>query len=254
MIWGHLTLNALFVSVFLVGLGGAQEENPAAREEFEAKYDAWKNHLVSRPASRSRTDYAGTVSPPYKEIAQLRANVLPYLMDKYEQDGDLHGAVVRVTGRQFADQEKQAFGGDDYALYLHWWKNERQRTGEEFWEKYCKWRHWQEGDSIERPYEPHPHLDAGILNNMGVIAIPWVVRGIEAGDSQLIYVLSSIMRRQPGGPAVPENATREQCLEWWEKNKGDWWWVPEESVKWPPVPVTDHDFRKDDNAQAVDDE
>lgn len=58
------------------------------------------------------------------------------------------------------------------------------------------------------------------MKTLGIAAVPCMIEKIKAGDAGLIPLVSEFSGTRV--KSVKENATREEILQWWDRNKQRW--------------------------------
>lgn len=109
-------------------------------------------------------------------------------------------------------------------LWQYWIKAGDKYARERFEEYYPQWK----AALRDKPdaHSRHRALQERMLRG-GVAAIPYVIAEIKKGDVSLIPIAAKLTKprlRQIKdlSPQLSENATRDEALEWWKKNKQKW--------------------------------
>jgi hypothetical protein len=113
---------------------------------------------------------------------------------------DFHGYLFRYT-RGLSNQHNNA--------WEMWYRNLDKYTKMEFELNIAAWRGFK--------HEENPVLLKEVTRriiNIGVFALPYLIKEIQNGEIGLIPIVSILTDGK-----VPSDATSEQCLIWWEKNK-----------------------------------
>ena len=99
-------------------------------------------------------------------------------------------------------------------LWKHWYKIGPQWTKQQFKSKYDDWKetknkHPQKGSVLNQKEQK--------LSQLGVAALPLLIEKIDAGDTELIVVVSKLTHGD-----VERTATKQEVLLWWQNNKDTW--------------------------------
>ena len=107
-------------------------------------------------------------------------------------------------------------------VWLHWWKIEPEFTQKRFEKFHLDWKQAK----TEDPNIPrlHPYLQNQMLK-AGIPALPYLIEKVKSGDIELITTISQLTKGK-----LKKTATKEECLEWWKKNKQKWL-IPFETLR-----------------------
>lgn len=115
----------------------------------------------------------------------------------------------------------QLIKGDPYIkAWRHWFKIAgKELTRKGFESKYNDWKklkvkHSKEHDAVK-------YLKRKIAQ-LGIAALPYLIEKIEAGEIDLIDIVSGLTDGE-----VKREASKSEVLKWWEKNKEKWTIFPE---------------------------
>jgi hypothetical protein len=110
----------------------------------------------------------------------------------------------RVT--EFPELGTAKLGTDFYIkVWQHWFDVRRSWTEGEFKDKY----HTLSESKRKYNYQA--------IARLGIPALPLLIEKIEQGETDLIPLVSQLVDKE-----LPEDATQQQCLEWWDNNKDKW--------------------------------
>jgi hypothetical protein len=108
---------------------------------------------------------------------------------------------------QFPELGTYKSGSDLYKkVWQHWYKVVRSWTAQQFEKRY------QARKLIPKNTKYKPRLDT-----LGIPALPFIIEKVKQGDKDLIPLISGLVDHE-----LPKDATQQQCLDWWEKNKQKW--------------------------------
>ncbi len=188
--------------------------NEKIRDQFENTYGAWRVWLEDHRYSSDLTN-----NPEFNAIETLGPSILPLLVEKIENspsDFHLWVAICRITKKHFdgtlGDSHKAA------RMYVHWWKNDRNKMPKQFAEKYAtRTKALKEGKNEEADR---------LLKEItwfGLDALPLIIEKIKSGDESLIPIVSKLT-----DGAVDARSSKSDCLDWLENNKDKWLLPPVE--------------------------
>ena len=180
--------------------------------EFDRKITAWKNYLMNNPRLSNLTG-----NEHYRAIVDMGIPVLPYLMERIDKGSwALGGAVCLITEKRFEESEwPEGKLGDAISgagLLREWWPKSRKETPARFSKLYSQWkelRRQNKKDEVSNKLRQ--------IRNLGLAALPEIMDQIIHGDRELISIVSTLTRGK-----VDPNATTDQCVAWWGKNKEKW--------------------------------
>ncbi len=216
---------SLLIMLFIVlyaGITSIAEEN--IREQFEEKYKAW-NEYISRPElkiqSRATTHFT---CPQFQEIVKLGVPALPYIADKIETVNDqlLWKAIgeiakVKIHGKYSVEKNMLIF--PDFPdlkpredVYLYWYRSGRKQTPQRFESLFQEWKTLQSQGKAKEAKDKYQKI-----KDLGVDALPYMVKKIEDGDVALIPAISELTDGE-----LNKSAKQSECTSWWQKNKDKW--------------------------------
>jgi hypothetical protein len=148
-----------------------------------------------------------------KEIDGLTLHSCLQHMTKAEIESDYsNGGIIY---KDFPELGRLRAGTAQYKkLWQHWLKVRETWTEREFEKRYERWLKGR-GDS----------QDERRLRGVGITALPLIIEKVEQGEAALIPVVSRLVDQE-----LPQVATQQECLTWWQKNK-DRWLIPSEEEK-----------------------
>ncbi len=203
--------------VLLCFVAGSEVSGQQVRSEtdmkivFDEKYEAWKEW---RKKHSYRSDHA--CNKPFGAIVKLGVNVLPHIfgkMESYSEDSILEIAVLRITGKRFEKPELSDLGGSEMfaKLYIRWWEEGHKQTRQKFEETYRELRKQKSRDSKGAKDRCRR------IRNLGIQAIPYAIKKIRGGDTEMVPLLSELT-----GGETEKAASASECVSWWNSNKEKW--------------------------------
>lgn len=111
-----------------------------SRAIFENYYQQWKAFCQSDLIVLSSSDDVYINNPHFKSIVNMGEEVVPFLMEKLQTDGEAHfliHALAQITNHQFTSEEIKSvqanygtpIGNQAYSkLWLSWW--DQQQSGQ----------------------------------------------------------------------------------------------------------------------------
>lgn len=197
-----IALGALTLSGFALG------DTP--RETFENRYQAWRTWVAGHPYLSTYT-----TNPEFQAIVALGPPVIPFLIEKIEQnpeDFHLEVAVHRIAKKRFDKTEwPQGKLGDAKTaagMYIQWWKDDRFKTGERFAELYGKWKSLKAEKKDKEAEETYQRIV-----DLGIPVLPYLLDKVEQ-ETEFVSAISKLS----DGELAPR-AKAIDCKDWWEKNK-----------------------------------
>lgn len=219
-----VSVGVLAVAIACVGPATCASGSDPTRAEFERKYNAWVNAVRDWASRHVHLSYTPEL-PEQRRLEDMGGDAVPYLIELFELDMTDHRMVGRqlslnlilahrLTLKRFA---KECYPPGQYAdhhiekqLLVKWWRQERANTAREFDKLHTQWRRLEkEGKKKE--------ADAALerIRDMGLDALPLVMKKIEAGDKGLVEVADWMMWRR-----IDKHArTPDEALKLWKANK-----------------------------------
>jgi hypothetical protein len=199
-------------------------KNP--REEFEQKYIAWRDYISSHPEFRVMSIATSQFTcPQFKDIVKLGPDTLPYIVQKIEEDPNgqyLWMAIDRIAKvRIYAkyDEVKKETVFPDFPdvkpkenIYVYWWREGHKSTPSLFQKRHTKLKELR-----MQKKDKEANIEYRKIIDLGIDALPCMIEEVEKGDMELISVISFLT----DGKVEPD-ASIEQCVSWWEKNRQHW--------------------------------
>lgn len=226
-------------SIFIVLLASVTLSQDAdIKGRFESEYLAWKNQVEEHEYSSF---------PQYNEhmfeIVQMGAPVLPFIIEKMERnefkmDFLLVTPFYFISGKAFKREDwPEGTQGDAHtkaAMYIDWWHNGIMDAQNSFNQYYLEWKR-----SLADKSEDEAKIKLANIKMLGIAAIPLMIEKINEGDLVFIKIISyhtygSLIERMRKSDlklefidrisdyeneSLSENATKEECIEWWNENK-----------------------------------
>ncbi|NLH16903.1 MAG: HEAT repeat domain-containing protein [Phycisphaerae bacterium] len=192
---------------------------------------------------QSETTYlmalAGIRDPRSLRFLLEYLTVFPGESEQRNLDFLIHSCMcmyMRIHSREFyAYLKKQRLPElPTRALWRHWMKEGRSYT------RKCFEEEWQQLQSGEPDSNAYGGFAMGI-ERLGIPVLPLLIDKIRDGKTELIRTVRSLTNEE-----IPSNATKEQCLDWWQQN---WtrWTVPFEEYErndWNPGPLASDILRQ----------
>jgi hypothetical protein len=206
-------LRLVCCSLFVCCVARASVSNAELREVFEQKYEAWKAWVKDH-----RMLSVLAANQPFEDIIALGVPVLPYLVEKIEEnpeDFHLEWAVRRISKKRFEKEDwPDGRRGDSISaakMCVEWWNRGRHDTGEKFHQLYGRWKQLRSQGEREQARETYD-----MVINLGIAVLPYLVANVE-NEPELTPAILRLT-----GDQLPPNATPAQCKQWWEKNRSKW--------------------------------
>ncbi len=197
-----ITIATLMLSSFAMG--------DTFRELFENRYRAWRTWVGDHPYLSTYT-----TSPEFQAIVALGPPVVPFLIEKIEQnpeDFHLEVAVHRIAKKRFDKTEwPQGKRGDAKTaaeMYVQWWKVDRFKTGERFAELYGKWKSLKaekKDKEADKTYQQ--------IVDLGLPVLPYLLDKVEQ-QTKFVPAISKLS----DGELDPKARVKD-IKKWWKKNK-----------------------------------
>jgi len=132
--------------------------------------------------------------------------------------------------RKFFAKKLPELGKVDSVLVIwrHWLKKMKKEAPKDFAKKFGEWEKWKDN----HPATPvAQHLYSVRISEYGVATFPYMVEGIRAGYADLAELVSWRTKGE-----IKKDASREEVLAWWEKNKQRWT-IPFDKIEDPNQPT-----------------
>lgn len=149
-----------------------------------------------------------------KAIAGMGIRGLPYAMEMFK-DGDyrLSQTVRLLLRKKFESSELPPDYKDnkeEYAkLILKWWSHGKRDSEVKFVRLYEDYNELKKSEDEEKASKLLS------IKNLGIAVLPHLIEKIRSGDTDLIQVVVQLTTRRQ----LPKDATQDQVIAWWEKNK-----------------------------------
>jgi hypothetical protein len=199
-----ITIVLVLVLNITNGLGNYEIKN-----NFEKNFQLWKEYCEevsysSRTSDRLESQY-------FKNIIAMGPGVLPYLIEKREQDPNFNwsGWIWTYLSRVNTDTNLNPWAKEPIE---DWWKGGRAQSIQRFDNMYKNWKEYKTKKAsvdAEKSYKT--------IKSLGIAVLPEMIKKIEGGEIEFISSVSQLTDNQ-----IKEDANAFECLEWWQKNKEDW--------------------------------
>ncbi len=219
-------------------------QNRDAKMVFESKYKAWQEHCKQPEIGLSSSIKPYIDNDPYREMVQLGIPVLPYMIEKIENDPYGGGRFLcalappnmavalptitkkkfhirkteqppsefRWTVEEFPDMRDMSIPPVRYKLWLRWWKEGHKQTPQCFENLY---KEWQELKKQKKDKDAKAKYQQ--MLDLGIAALPYMTEKVEQGDTELIPAISVLTDGK-----VKKDTKQSECLDWWKKNREKW--------------------------------
>jgi len=166
-----------------------------------------------------------------KSLSRIRdMRTVPIIIEIAEEIGEadtMHDYLAYMTkvefnlkysreDRAYTVREFPELGKIDSSLkvWRHWLNIGKKYTEDEFQKQYSQWHtvkqtHSEEKAAIKNEYRK--------MLKFGVASLPLMIEKISQGELALIPAVSELTNRN-----LKEDATQDECLQWWKKNKQRW--------------------------------
>lgn len=186
-------------------------------EMFEKEYEAYQK------AQRETLGSVSSSVPPealrhLQNISRLPPQAFPFIIKKLEETGDstLAMPLGRISRKFFYESEWPMDGPGGSKVhaqkYLDWWREGHKKTGEYFdtyYKESCELR------AQGKEEEAKEALRRAMF--VGIAGLPYMIEKVSEENEELIPAISNLVRGR-----LDKNATREECLAWWEANEQKW--------------------------------
>ena len=202
----------------------AQTENYYSAEDikelFEREYRAYieAKRFDDKEFPVRSTSYGPRSYQHLHKIAKLGTRVLPYLVEKANETGDMSlGLPVYIITRKTFERSEWPEGklGDSRTkvrLYIAWWEKGRKLTPQQFVKRHLEWKNQKNQGNDNEAKRKLENIRA-----LGIAALPMIIDKVSLGQIELVPLLSALTSGK-----IDPNASIQQCLSWWEQNKKDW--------------------------------
>ncbi len=158
----------------------------------------------------------------YDEIGQPFLILCMRKMTRFRLEAELNRDKKTVTFPAFPELGVIKRNKKPYKkAWSHWYKVAgRQLTKQQFENKYNNWKdaktkHPKNSDDVK-------YAKRKLTQQVGVAALPLLIEKINKGETDLIDIVSGLTDGK-----IKRDATKQEVLLWWEKNKEKWTVFPE---------------------------
>jgi hypothetical protein len=175
---------------------------------------------------------AGIRDPRSLRFLLEHLSVFPGEADQRNLDFLVHRCMcmyMKIRSNDFYDYLKKQQLPEEATrpLWRHWMKEGRRYTQDRF---ETEWQQLQSEEPDANAYVVYSLK----IDRLGIPVLPLLIEKIRDGKTELIGAVRSLTDEE-----FPSNATKEQCLDWWERNRQRWT-VPFEEYErndWNPGPL-----------------
>jgi hypothetical protein len=207
------------------------------KSRFESEYRAWKEQVESQ-----RFSSAPEFNEHFTKIVKMGIPVLPLIIDKMEKrefsmDFLLESAFYLISRKDFEKEDwPKGKRGDSHtaaAMYIEWWHNGIKDTQNSFDHYYRQWKR----DLAEKK-EDEANNKLLSIRKLGIVAMPFMIDKIKKGDLKFVKIISDYSKIQYPvnyigegdlqsikiisdytSESLNENASKDECIAWWNENK-----------------------------------
>ncbi len=105
---------------------------------------------------------------------------------------------------------------DYMKIWEHWLKTGKSKVAADFSARHQEWKQSRQTHANNSQVQIRRKNE---MRGLGIAALPHIMDAIDHGDTELIGLIPDVIGRCD---EIDEKATREQVLEWWNKNKKRW--------------------------------
>jgi len=166
-----------------------------------------------------------------KSLSRIRdMRTVPIIIEIAEEIGEadtMHDYLAYMTkvefnlkysreDRAYTVREFPELGKIDSSLkvWRHWLNIGKKYTEDEFQKQYSQWHTVKQTRSEEKAAIKNEYRK---MLKFGVASLPLMIEKISQGELALIPAVSELTNRN-----LKEDATQDECLQWWKKNKQRW--------------------------------
>ena len=189
---------------------------------FAREYRAYHESLHQEMREVPRSSLGPRTWQHLRNIADLGPQVLPYVIDKEKKKGaaehDPFAGLVflMITRKRFEKYEwpegKLGDSSTHVELFVKWWEKGRRETREKFDGYYTQWK-----DLMSQGHERAAEQMYKSICDLGIAAIPHMVRKVEEGETRLIPAVADLTEGQ-----LEETASSKALSKWWQENRERW--------------------------------
>jgi len=220
---GFYVCLGLYFSTLLMSKGTSEPSTAKSDVNliFEQKYNIWIDYIKSEKIGSSRIhDY--TQNAAFKEIVALGVPALPLIMEKIEHEYGLVYGCMSIAASQILRHKAKKL-----EPVRIWWNTGRLEIPKEFETNY---KGWLDAEASGDRQKSEAAIKA--IEGLGTLAIPLIQEKIAAGKNKLIPIISRLT-----DGAVKSNATKEQVVAWWAKDKAKWTLPEKKKPETAPAPA-----------------
>ena len=193
---------------------GVLDGQTARRQTFQAEYEAWKKDCDAVSYSSDTRDRLE--SQHFKSIVAMGPGVLPYLVEKQQQDPNFvwAGWAWLYIARVNTDPAVNRWAKDSIAT---WWQGGKRQAIRRFDLLNNERKKLKAQGRLAEAADMRRSIRA-----LGIAALPRIMDQLNAGEPDLIETVQQITE---GAAKVVGETTDEKiasCLAWWHDNKEKW--------------------------------
>jgi hypothetical protein len=201
------------------------------RQQFERKYNAWKDYISRPPVSFSSTASTRYECDQYREIIKMGIPAIPYIIEKVSEDRWIGAAINKIMKMDFHakyNKDKNLIEFPDLPeyksnenIYLYWWKEGRRQTPQRFEKLYTEWKSLKKQGKGKEAKEKIQKMQ-----DLGIDAMPNFIEKISKDNVDLIPTLEYLTDGEVNQKEIKvlstNKAKSKHCVDWWNKNKDKW--------------------------------
>jgi len=236
-----MVLIAMLLTGSAYGDRGSASDLADTAAEFYTYYENWLQWQNQRPGRYHGSDFPEEIfeNENYLKLQEMGPVVVPMLLAHYLECPLLERLVKDTCGLKFGEilfhehgvQGRKAVYIEEFpdTLYLgtlprglpllRWWAARGIHTQRWFWERWNQYVAYKQQGKEDLAAE---RLER--IGEIGIDALPFLIRLISSGHEELIPIASNVSKRPWASESItlPENATKEQCEAWWNKHQKDY--------------------------------
>jgi hypothetical protein len=231
--------------------------------QFNELFEHWKKSIKNYPLLKLRSNPNDYIKiQEFQLIYDMGIRAIPSLFSVLEEESEnLYSACLVIAVENIAKVNLRSSVLNDSLenRYKRWWKSERAATKNRFETLYTKWKQTESEKKKQRPFtvtsrefkqyfnddenaifqwmdmpegtekerlRPFQKTVYQQLLDLGVVAIPYAIEKINAGELELIdavnYWTDNALQNDMNAKNVTQDKTKEFCVDWWNRNQEKW--------------------------------
>ena len=214
---------------------------PITREVFDRRLAAWREFIETSGIGGCSVAEPYMNNKPYHDLVALGPVAIPWFVEKHSPFASAAwSSWLRARWPDYPGflTRPESAEADHYAAFAEWWQQATRTASAKFDRHNAGFRTMLENTRMTDTAKMRATEEWQRLRFIGLLGVPSVMDRIESGvadewDYRLITWWTAPVVYMEGVPGLPpepaelppEKKTREYWLNWWERNKWQFWWL-----------------------------